>query len=148
MNTPISNLLAEKHSDVLSVSPDATVLEAVSLMNDRRVGSVLVLEGGALAGIFTERDVLRRIVADRLDPVTTLVRDVMTRDLVTVPSSTEVQQAMAVINEKKLRHLPVVDDGKLVGLLSSGDINRHVTQMFKAEAGSLMSYITGDCYGS
>lgn len=147
MNTPISTLLAEKRHDVLSVSPDATVLEAVSLMNERRVGSVVVLEGGKLVGIFTERDVLRRIVAEQRDPMQTRVRDVMTRDLVTVGSSTEVQQAMAVINEKKLRHLPVIDEGRLVGLISSGDINRHVTQIFKAEAGSLMCYITGAQYG-
>lgn len=146
MHTPVSTLLAEKRHEVLSVGPESTVLDAVQLMNVHRVGSVIVLDHNKLVGIFTERDVLRRIVAERVDPAKALVRDVMTSDLVTVGSDTEVQQAMALISERKLRHLPVVDHGELVGLVSAGDINRHVTQIFKAEAGSLMSYITGDCY--
>ncbi len=146
MHTPISTLLAEKRHEVVSVGPESTVLDAVQLMNDRRIGSVIVLERKKLVGIFTERDVLRRVVAERADPAKALVGDVMTSDLVTVDPNTEVQQAMALINERKLRHLPVVENGELVGVLSSGDINRHVTQLFKAEAGSLLSYITGDCY--
>ena len=143
MNTPISSLLAEKQRSVVSVSPDSSVLDAVARMNERGIGSVLVLDQGELVGIFTERDVLRRVVAERRDPNTTLVREVMTQELVTLQSTALVGEAMSKINEKKIRHLPVVDGGSLAGLISSGDINRHITQSFKSEAGSLMSYITG-----
>lgn len=148
MNTPVSVLLAEKRGELLSVSPDDTALEAVSRMNERRIGSVLVLEHGRLVGIFTERDVLQRIVAAGRDPQKTLVREVMTSDPVTLDASTTVQEAMDVVNQKKCRHLPVLKGSELLGLISSGDLNRHMTEFLNSEAASLMSYINGDAHSA
>lgn len=142
MNTPISKLLSQKSVDLLSIAPDTTVLEAVELMNRVRVGSVLVMEDEALAGIFTERDVLRKIVAEGRDASSVNVSEVMSSELVTITSKTEVGQAMDLVSENKIRHLPVVDEGRLVGLISAGDLNRHATETFRAEAGTLMNYIS------
>ena len=146
MNTPISQLLSEKRSDVVFVSPEDSVFETVKLMNEKRIGSVLVLVGGRLAGIFTERDILSRVVAAGIDPATTKIRDVMTANPVVVSSKISVEEAMTIINDRKVRHLPVLDGDKIEGLISAGDLNRHLTEFFKAEAGTLMNYITGDSH--
>jgi CBS domain-containing protein len=91
-------------------------------MVDRGVGGVMVVEGGTLAGIFTERDVLRRVVAVRLDPTTTLVRDVMTAPVLTVRPDTPLEECRALMSERRIRHLPVVADDALIGLVSAGDV--------------------------
>lgn len=111
-------------------------------MNKKRVGSVLVTRGEKLVGIFTERDVLRRVVAASLNAAEVTVAEVMTGQLLTVTPDTEVGHAMDLVNENKVRHLPVIDHGKIVGLISAGDLNRHMTETFRQEAGTLMSYIS------
>ena len=112
-------------------------------MNDNRVGSVLVLNEGSLAGIFTERDVLYRVVADEKDPATTSVYAVMTRDVVTLSPSTTVEETVNLITDKRCRHLPVLDGGKLMGLISSGDVTRWMAQVHRTEAEMLRTYING-----
>ncbi|NER51235.1 MAG: CBS domain-containing protein [Symploca sp. SIO1A3] len=143
MNTPVSSLLTKKSIELLSVAPDTTVQKAVELMNRVRVGSVLVMESKSLVGIFTERDVLRKIVAEGKDATRIAVSEVMSSQLVTISPDTEVGQAMDIVSENKVRHLPVLEDGRLVGLISAGDLNRHTTETFRAEAGTLMSYLSG-----
>lgn len=143
MNPPIATLLAQKASSVLSVPPQATVEEAVRLMRQHRTGSVVVLENGRLTGIFTERDVLNRVVAEGLAPGSTSIEQVMTRDPKTVSPDLTVQDALAFISEKRVRHLPVVENDQLLGLVSQGDITRWLVQVHKAEAEHLMNYITG-----
>lgn len=142
MNAPVSSLLANKSIDLLSVAPDTTVLKAVELMMKVKVGSVLVMEDGALAGIFTERDVMRRIVAEGKSASEVAVSDVMSSQLVTITPDTEISHAMDLVSENKIRHLPVLEDGRVVGLISAGDLNRHATETFRAEAGTLMSYLS------
>jgi len=144
MDTPISTLLSEKKNRVHSVSPNDTVRVAVLVMNDHHVGSVMVVNEGNLVGIFTERDVLQRIVAYGLDASITRISQVMTRELTTITPATEVNEALELITARRHRHLPVVEDGKLVGLISIGDIMRFLSDSFEMEAGSLWSYITGD----
>ena len=122
MNDPIANVLAHKANDVVTVAPETTVLIAVQQMNDRKIGALLVLDRGRPVGIFTERDVLVRVVAAGLDPTGTPVGEVMTRSPVVVRSETTVGEAMRVITEKRCRHLPVVDDSRLLGLISIGDL--------------------------
>jgi CBS domain-containing protein len=122
MHDPIAKVLAHKGNDVVTVAPETTVLVAVQQMNDRKIGALLVLDRGRPVGIFTERDVLVRVVAAGLDPKTTPVGEVMTRSLVAVRSVTTVGEAMRIVTERRCRHLPIVDDSRLLGLISIGDL--------------------------
>lgn len=115
--------------------------EAVQTMNVHRIGSILVMSGQRLAGIFTERDVLRRVVGEQLDPHTTPVTKVMTAEVITVLPTTSTQQAMEIFAEKRCRHLPVMEGGRLVGVISIGDVSRWVADAHRAEAESLRQYI-------
>lgn len=143
MQDTLGAVLANKGSSVHSVAPEVTVLDAVRKMNEKRVGALLVCVSNELVGIFTERDVLTRVVDAGRDPVTTKVVDVMTQEVVAVRSSTGIQDAMAVISERRFRHLPVVDDGKLLGLVSSGDLTRWVSRNQEGHIQDLVNYITG-----
>jgi CBS domain-containing protein len=143
MNSPISAILERKGPAVHAVSSTLTIAEAVDEMNRHRVGSVVVTEGNRLAGIFTERDVLRRVVGAGLDPRIMRVADVMTKDLITVYPETSIEEAMVLFTEKRVRHLPVISNGELVGLISIGDISRWITDAHRAEAEHLKNYISG-----
>lgn len=143
MNTSIATLLEQKSGAIFTIPSTVTVAEAVQEMNAHKVGSVLVMSGLRLAGIFTERDVLRRVVGDNLDPKLTPITKVMTAEVLTIPSTATVQQVMDLFTEKRCRHLPVMDHGVLVGLISIGDVSRWVANMHRAEAESLRQYIAG-----
>jgi CBS domain-containing protein len=120
-----------------------TVTQAAEEMRRRKVGSVLVLEGGLLVGIFTERDVLWRVVAAGLDPKTTLLDKVMTRDPITIEPTTSIQHVMNVFTEKRFRHMPVLEGGRLMGLISIGDVLRWAAVAHRQESEQLKQYITG-----
>src|SRR6478672_6822527 len=122
MNAPISAILDRKGRSVFSVLPTMSVADAVAEMNRNRVGSVLVIDGNRLVGIFTERDVLRRIVGAGLDPKRTVLSDVMTAGVLTISPEATIEETMVIFTEKRCRHLPVVQDGRLVGTISIGDI--------------------------
>jgi CBS domain-containing protein len=147
MNVSIATLLQHKQGAVKAVPPGITVSEAVKEMNRHRIGSVLVMDGPRLAGIFTERDVLTRVVADDLDPKTTPVAQVMTPNVLTVTPETTVQQTMELFAEKRCRHLPVLKDGQILGLISIGDVSRWVANANRAEAESLRQYLSGGSAG-
>jgi CBS domain-containing protein len=118
----VGDILRLKGAEVLSVEPDTTVLDAAQRMNERGTGSVLVLEGGEVVGIFTERDLMRRVVATRCDPARTPVREVMTRALVTCGPETGIEACARTMSEARIRHLPVLAAGRLAGLVTSGDV--------------------------
>lgn len=143
MNTPISALLERKGSAVCAVNSTVSIAEAVAEMNRHRIGSIVVLEGDRLAGIFTERDVLRRVVGAGLAPQHMRVADVMTTNLITITPDTTVEETMVIFAEKRCRHLPVISEGRLVGLISIGDISRWMSDAHRAEAEHLKNYITG-----
>ena len=143
MNTSIAVLLEHKGSVVFSVPHDSTVAAAVKDMNSHKVGATLVMDGGRLVGIFTERDVLSRVVAAGLDPTTTPMEQVMTRDPITVASTTTIEEVMALFTARRFRHLPVMDDGRLMGLISIGDILRRMVETHRHEAEQLKQYIAG-----
>lgn len=143
MNTSIDTLLAGKGRALHGVPVNVTVSEAVAQMNQHKVGAILVMNGSQLAGIFTERDVLTRVIAASLEPKTTPVSQVMTAGVLTIAPDATVQQVMDTFAEKRCRHLPVVQDGKLVGLISIGDVSRWVANAHRAEAESLRQYIAG-----
>ena len=118
-------ILSEKSKqEVISVDPAASVLEAARMMNEHHIGSLVVLEGDRLQGIFTERDVMRRIVAEGKNPDTTPVRDVMTHPVACAAPHTAYTELCTVMREERIRHLPVVEDDKVLGMISIGDLNR------------------------
>ena len=119
----VKDILAEKSSDVWSISRKASALDAAELMNQHKIGSLLVITGDHIDGIFTERDLLSRVVAAKRDSAGTLVEDVMTTELACCKPDTSIEEARAFMRSKKVRHLPVIDsDGKLHGLISIGQI--------------------------
>jgi CBS domain-containing protein len=143
MNTSIATLLEGKGRALHAVSTSVTVFEAVQKMNQHKVGCVLVMNGDKLAGIFTERDVLTRVVTSNLDPRLTPITQAMSGNVLTIPPEATVQEVMDIFAEKRCRHLPVMQDGKLVGLISIGDVSRWVANVHRAEAESLRQYIAG-----
>ena len=145
MNTPLSHILSQKGSSVTTVSPSSTVGEAVRVMNHLHIGAVLVTDtDGKLLGIFTERDVLSRIVGPDVNPKTTQVQAVMTSRLITITGDTTVDEAMSLFMERRIRHLPVLDHGRIVGIISIGDVNRRLLEENRQEAQHLRNYIHGD----
>jgi CBS domain-containing protein len=120
---------------------DATVDVAVSEMNRQRIGSIIVKEGDSVVGMFTERDVLTRVVAAGRDSKVTVVRDVMTKDYLSISKDTSIEDAMQIMTEKRVRHLPVFDDEQLVGMISIGDVTRWLLQVNEMEAENLRRYV-------
>lgn len=120
----VETLIHAKGDAVASLPPTATALDAAQLMNERHIGSVLVMCGDELVGIFTERDVLRRIVAARRDPAITLLAEVMTAPVACATPQTTCNEVRRVVREQRIRHVPVVEDGRVLGMVSIGDLNR------------------------
>lgn len=142
MKDTLAAVLVHKGNTVHSVAPTATVLDAVRTMNEAKIGAVMVCESSEMLGIFTERDVLCRVVDSDRDPASTRVVEVMTSDVITVPSTINVEDAMAVITEKRCRHLPVVDGEDLKGLVSIGDLTRWIGRHQRHHIQDLVNYIT------
>jgi CBS domain-containing protein len=121
----------------------ATVIDAVNVMNDHHVGSVLVIEGDFPVGVFSERDVLVRVVASHRDPRQTLVRDVMTTRLHTATPDDTLLDVMRLMTERRCRHVPVMEGETLLGLVSIGDITKATQHNLRQEVRELSSYIGG-----
>jgi CBS domain-containing protein len=143
----IVTLLKEKGSSVFCIAVDATVAAAVAEMNRQHIGSLLVKDAQAVVGIFTERDVLTRVVAASCDPQTTLVRDVMTKDLSFIQKDTSVEDAMQMMTDMRVRHLPILHEGQLLGMISIGDITRWLLKVNEMEAENLRKYVFSEYPG-
>ncbi len=142
MNDQIARVLERKGYEVQIATPDTIVSHAVAHMNSYRIGALVVLASGRLSGIFTERDVLVRVVARGLDPCTTKVAEVMTGEPIVIRSDETVAEAMRIITVHRCRHLPVVDDrGELCGLISSGDLTSWIVQVQQRTIHDLHDYI-------
>lgn len=140
----ISDLLAKKGTDVYTVAPTMTVLEATQLMNRQQVGALVVCAQRRVVGIFTERDVLRRVVAVEKSPSETTVGDVMTADIACARRETTLEEASAVMKNRRIRHLPVCDEaGHLQGLVSIGDLNAWEADGQETTIHFLSQYIHG-----
>lgn len=139
----IRDVLRHKGDEVHTVGPLATVIDAVHVMNDHHVGSVLVVEGAYPVGIFSERDVLVRVVAVNRDPRQTLVRDVMTTRLHTASPDDSLLDVMRLMTERRCRHIPVMDDDRLLGLVSIGDLTKATQYNLRQEVRELSNYIGG-----
>jgi CBS domain-containing protein len=137
-------LKGKTHVSIISVSPEINVLEAITLMSDTNISALMVIDNGRIAGIVTERDYVRRVARLQLVPQQTLVSEVMTRDLITVSPQDRTRFCMQLMIEKNLRHLPVLEDGKLVGLLSIRDLVKDVVAEQEGLINHLEQYIRGE----
>jgi CBS domain-containing protein len=120
----VRDILAKKGGQVWSIGGEATVLQAARFMTQHKIGAILVLDGEHIAGMFSERDVLQRVVAEGRDPNTTTVGDVMTTEVACCTPETSLEEARGAMKNRRIRHLPVVDgDERLLGVVSIGDLN-------------------------
>jgi len=143
----IRDLLKVKGTRVWSVSPETSVLEALQLMTDKQVGALLVLDGEKIAGIFSERDFVHGVAEKERCIVNTTIFEYMTPKVITVTPDQSVEDCMQIMTKEHFRHLPVVEDGKLVGLISIGDIVKEIISSEKSRAEALENYIEGRGYG-
>ncbi|MGB0408679.1 MAG: CBS domain-containing protein [Opitutales bacterium] len=143
----VSVLLNEKSPSVFCLSEMTTIHDAVAEMNRQRVGSVIVKKGDQVVGIFTERDILTRVVSAGRDPKSTIVRDVMTPNFQWIRPKTSVEDAMQTMTDKRVRHLPVMEDGDLIGLISIGDVTRWLLKVNEMEAENLRRYVFSEYPG-
>ncbi len=125
--TPLNKRFDEGKA-IHSVGPDAPVTECVRLMTANKIGALIVMDGGRLIGIFTERDALNKVLAGGLDPGNTKVSEVMTKDPYCIHPTTTVGDAMELITKRRFRHLPIVDNGKVLAVVSSGDLTHWLVQ--------------------
>jgi CBS domain-containing protein len=139
----VQQLLKAKGNRVWTTSRGSTVLEVLELMKEKRIGSLLVLDGDKVVGIFTERDYARKVGPSRMKPEETRVEEVMTRDLITVTPNQTVRECMVLMTENHIRHLPVMDKGRLVGIISIGDVVKDVIEELEFLVEQLTKYITG-----
>ncbi len=138
MQSLLSEIIAHKGGDIHAVSPEASVIDSVRKMTELGIGALLVMEGERLLGIFTERDVLVRVVGGNLDPEATRVAQVMTPDPQCVSTFLTVENAMHVISEKRFRHLPVLDGDRLAGMVAIGDLARWLARSQKGRLDDLI----------
>ena len=138
----LSEILSEKSGDVIRIGGDATVYEAVLAMVEANVGALLVTEGGEISGIFTERDYLRRIAVEGRRSRDTSVREVMSSPVLIVNPGTTVDETMALMTDRRIRHAPVVEDGALVGMISIGDLVKFISKKQSFQIQYLTDYIT------
>lgn len=136
-----SQLLAEKNHRIETIAPNVHVFDALKLMLEKNIGSLLVVEFGKLVGIFTERDYARKLVLQGKSSQNTLVRDVMSTKLITVQPNNTLDFCMQLVTEKRIRHLPVMDQGRLVGMLSIGDLLKAALAEQAATIAQLEAYI-------
>lgn len=138
----VRNIIQTKGNNVYSVSPDTTVYNALMLMLEKGIGALLIIDDGNFIGIFTERDYARKLIVKGKSSKDTLISDVMTTNPITVTLDTSIEDCMKLMSERKFRHLPVVDDGKLEGLISVGDVVKFIIEEQKFIIENLEQYIT------
>jgi CBS domain-containing protein len=138
----LSEILEEKSGDVLEIDADESVFEAVKRMVEANVGSLLVTDRGEITGIVTERDYLRRVTLEGRTDKETPVREIMTSPLIVATPETPIDECMALMTDRRIRHVPVVDGGKVVGVVSIGDVVKFKSKQQRFEIQYLTDYIT------
>jgi CBS domain-containing protein len=133
----------KKHKEVISIAPHRPVFDALVVLAEYKIGALVILEGDKLVGIFSERDYAREIVLKGKSSKTTAISDVMSSNVLTVKPSDTVEQAMSIMSEKHIRHLPVLEGNKVVGMLSIGDLVKETIDYQQRLIKQLESYITG-----
>lgn len=145
MNTPVKQILMQKGSSIITITPTETVYEAIQRMVESNVGSLVVTNAkGGLAGIFVERDCFRKVILAGLNPKKVLLKEIMTKKVVYATPEMSVDECMAMMTEKRIRHMPVLDGEKrLVGIISIGDLVKYVSSEQEAMIKNLEKYIEG-----
>ena len=140
--TPLESLFTERET-IHSVGPDTLVTECVRIMSAKKIGALIVMDGEKLVGIFTERDALNKVLAAGLDPGKTKVSDVMTKDTYSIPPTTTVGEAMELVTKRRFRHLPIVKNGKVLAVISSGDLTHWLVKEQVGEVQELVDFAVG-----
>lgn len=137
----VRQLLETKSPEIHSIGPDAAVIDAIRLMAERRIGALLVMEGARLAGILSERDYARKVVLQGRSSKDTPVRDIMTVQVVSVAPQDTTEHCMQLVTDSRIRHLPVVESGQVIGVISIGDLVKAVIEEQRQELDHLQRYI-------
>lgn len=140
----VHEVLLAKGSEIYTIRPEATVLDATRRMNQHKIGALVVMQDNQVVGIVTERDVLQRIVAEQRDPASVPVSDVMTTDVICAEPDTDLEDAANIMKTRRIRHLPVCDShGNLLGMISIGDLNAQHASAQEQTIHFLSDYIYG-----
>lgn len=142
-NYPISSILVHKTSELWSIAPEATVFEAIKLMAEKNIGSLLVMSEGRLAGVFSERDYTRKVALQGKTSKDTRVWEIIPRDLYTVTPDDSVEDCMRLMSEHRVRHVPVVEGTNVVGMISIGDLVNWIISTQNAQIEQMEEYISG-----
>jgi len=140
----VRDILRNKNTNVWTTNPQASVYEAIGLMGERNIGALVVMEDGKVAGVFSERDYSRKVVLQGRTSRDTLVSEILSRPAITVPPGAGLELCMELMTKHRIRHVPVVDEGALIGLVSMGDIVNWMLQTQKHLIHQLHGYIAGD----
>jgi len=138
----VKNIFQNKSTAIYSVSPDTSVLDALQVMMDKNISALLVMEGPDLKGIFTERDYARKIILQGKSSKETKIKDAMTAKLEVISLNSSIDYCMQVMTDKHIRHLPIIDNGKVAGMISIGDLVKFVIEDQKQTIEQLQSYIS------
>lgn len=143
MTETVRGILNRKKSDLWSVAPDATVYEAIAIMAERSIGALLVLSGGKLVGIVSERDYARKVILLGRHSKETRVEEIMSSPVFTIHPDLRTGECMRLVTERRVRHLPVMEEGRLVGIVTIGDLVKSIISEQADTIEQLTSYITG-----
>ena len=140
----VRQCLARKGDDIWYAGPETTVFEALQLMAEKDIGALLVLESGQLAGIFSERDYARKVILHGKSSRKTIVREIMTPQVIFVRPEQTIEACMAIMTEQRIRHLPVIEDDRVIGVISIGDVVKEIISEQEFVIEQLTNYITGE----
>ena len=141
--TKIAQLLNTKGNQVWSVKPEATIFEALEIMSEKEIGALLVMEDGKLTGIFSERDYARKVILKGKSSKETLVEELMTKKVFYIDSQNTINDCMAMMTAKRIRHVPVIEDNQVVGIVTIGDVVNQIISEQEVTINHLENYITG-----
>jgi len=147
ITAPISEILRGKANQVWSIAPHATVFDAIALMAEKNIGALPVVEAGRLIGILSERDYTRKVILHGKSSRETTTREIMTSPVTTVDAATSIDACMQLITQRRIRHLPVVADGRLTGMISIGDLVNWIISAQSAALEQMENYIHGGYAG-
>ena len=139
----VTNILANKAKETFTISPESSVYQALEMMVEKNVSALIIMDGEQIAGIFTERDYARKVILKGKASKETPVSDIMTKDLITVTAGTSIDDCMQLMTSKYIRHLPVVEEKKLIGIISIGDVVRQIIEDQKFLIENMGNYICG-----
>ena len=139
----VKEILATKGNDIFSIAPDASVYDAIHLLAEKEIGALLVMDGPLLVGIFSERDYARQIILKGRSSEETKVREIMTTNVLHATPDNDTGECMTVMTENRIRHLPVINDSEVVGVISIGDLVRSIIAEHESTIGDLKKYISG-----